>query len=482
MEYILSASLVILAIVILNFYIMSKDYKNIKGIYPFRLLTIAFLFHTVGYAFELISKDLNNMLIMLKVENIGIAFISFLFLWFVSEYAGEKKIINKKSLILVLMFNVATLIIVFTNEFHNLYYVNPTISNIYSFPVFSYERGIWYILHGFLMLFSVFYALIVIGLKYIRTAKNHRNRVGLVWLGFLMPIISFLYYAFELGPTYIDIAPFSYAILYFLVIGGLVKYKNLFVSSISYDVIMDTIDECIIVVDDEGIVVSKNEASKNYFDEIKGIESGDTIDEYPIIQGIINLDFQNPIKVDDRYYKFKMNNSGDSYGKVIVFSDVTEFVLAEKKLLTLSMTDNLTNLYNRRYFSDKLIENEKSGYVALIDLDDFKVINDTYGHNIGDEVLKYMGSLMNEILADGNPSRYGGEEFAVFFTDYDKDTVIELLDELRTEFSNQKFDFKTTLSVGVSEIIIGDYNNTMNRVDNLLYEAKKNGKNRIVFG
>lgn len=172
--------------------------------------------------------------------------------------------------------------------------------------------------------------------------------------------------------------------------------------------------------------------------------------------------------------------------------------LANKKLEDLSITDALTGVYNRRYF-DSLIEEYLSlsrrgnDYISLImmDIDDFKDINDTYGHLAGDYVLKDISESINTILKRSTDyvSRYGGDEFVILLYDTnEKDTltIAEKIKEIVTEIKVRE-GFTTdnvgiTVSIGVYSVI-PNANTTKDEIirkaDNALYISKKNGKNRI---
>lgn len=155
--------------------------------------------------------------------------------------------------------------------------------------------------------------------------------------------------------------------------------------------------------------------------------------------------------------------------------------------------DNLTGLYNRKVMFDALryeINQGSSVYLAVMDIDDFKTINDTYGHAKGDEVLVYLSSLF-EKYAGGRayPIRFGGEEFAIVFSNHKEEKVIDILEKIRTELYNHPFVLSeegksthVTISSGVVKHkrfqSIEDF---FKAADCAMYQAKKRGKNNIVY-
>ncbi|MBO0477737.1 GGDEF domain-containing protein [Vagococcus sp. DIV0080] len=167
---------------------------------------------------------------------------------------------------------------------------------------------------------------------------------------------------------------------------------------------------------------------------------------------------------------------------------------------TSAVFDSLTGLYNKEYFYffldlayNQAIREEKTFALAIIDVDDFKQINDTYGHLVGDKVLSEISTILKNNLKPESimrNCRIGGDEFAVVFKhgEYDTDSffqgVFEQLNELISESACQK---KVTLSVGLVEFQPDSSqpsNQTVqdlfNLVDETLYEAKKSGKNQLI--
>ena len=126
--------------------------------------------------------------------------------------------------------------------------------------------------------------------------------------------------------------------------------------------------------------------------------------------------------------------------------------------------------------------------MMMIDIDYFKMVNDTYGHNIGDNVLRSVSKvLLNSIKHDDYAVRYGGEEFLVILTDKSDDEVESIAKSIKDsvstiEFSSLNEVFKKTLSIGYALFPTDDTNpwQVIKLADNALYEAKENGRDRII--
>ncbi|SHF48742.1 GGDEF domain-containing protein [Caloramator proteoclasticus] len=175
---------------------------------------------------------------------------------------------------------------------------------------------------------------------------------------------------------------------------------------------------------------------------------------------------------------------------LILFYMAYELSSEQNNIYINSIKDPLTGLYNRR-FLDSYISNayNKKGFYTLfiIDFDNFKKINDKYGHIVGDIVLKNAANIINNRLPENCiAARYGGEEFIVF-CEKSKAFSINLAENIRREIERYNWtkeigdrDIKVTVSIGAVEFDFKDeFVNVLNLADSALYRAKSNGKNRV---
>jgi len=163
------------------------------------------------------------------------------------------------------------------------------------------------------------------------------------------------------------------------------------------------------------------------------------------------------------------------------------------RLAVLSNTDDLTLLYNRRYVNDVLPREmdraRRYGHdlsVLMLDLDHFKKVNDTHGHEIGDQILRGLGDRLRAFgrFADV-PSRWGGEEFLVVLPETGASRAREVAERLRRGAGEQPYrtdagPVRVTLSIGVASLQAGDDPTSLvRRADEALYRAKRAGRNRV---
>ena len=169
--------------------------------------------------------------------------------------------------------------------------------------------------------------------------------------------------------------------------------------------------------------------------------------------------------------------------------------LESEVFLDESHHDKLTQLKNRMgFYSDfskrylQLIESGRKFSLFICDIDKFKRINDTYGHNAGDAVLKQTADILSDNCREGDGVyRWGGEEFVMIMADADKQTCIDKAEELRVKVMDavctfEGTDIRRTLSFGVSEFDRGrTIEENVSAADEKLYAAKEGGRNRVVW-
>jgi diguanylate cyclase (GGDEF)-like protein len=170
--------------------------------------------------------------------------------------------------------------------------------------------------------------------------------------------------------------------------------------------------------------------------------------------------------------------------------------IANEKLSSLALLDGLTGLYNHMHFQEQLdreferaLRYKRPFSLLMLDLDHFKKINDSYGHRIGDLVLKKIAALIEENVRKNDiAARYGGEEFAIIAPETDLKGAAVLAERIRaslekTEIPADSFTIKATISIGVATYVPGKKTATksdlFDAADSALYESKRNGRNKL---
>ncbi|MBW2349653.1 MAG: diguanylate cyclase [Deltaproteobacteria bacterium] len=161
----------------------------------------------------------------------------------------------------------------------------------------------------------------------------------------------------------------------------------------------------------------------------------------------------------------------------------------------LSVRDVLTDLYNRRFLDNKLEEEAQRAtrqnyflFLIILDLDNFKELNDTLGHQAGEHVLQRLAKVLGNSIRRNvdTPFRYGGDEFAVMIPQADTEQVNQIAERIRSNYLNEDIG-KTSLSIGVSRFrrtnkeLREDIDDFIRKADDSMYAAKKTGGNKVIF-
>jgi diguanylate cyclase (GGDEF)-like protein/PAS domain S-box-containing protein len=189
------------------------------------------------------------------------------------------------------------------------------------------------------------------------------------------------------------------------------------------------------------------------------------------------------------------DREGNAAGYVLVTRDLTERKHLEDRLLTLANTDPLTGALNRRA-GEELLATALRGWrqdgrrfcVLMIDCDHFKLVNDIWGHEVGDKVLVALVEICRENLRGGDIAvRWGGEEFLLMLAATSRDAALAIAERLRRTIEDRDIDrgggtIRITVSIGVAEVHEGDTraDEMVRRADRSLYFAKNAGRNRVV--
>lgn len=198
---------------------------------------------------------------------------------------------------------------------------------------------------------------------------------------------------------------------------------------------------------------------------------------------------------DQRIYRVSLvpneDDEGRNAGCFMLMLDVTQDKVLQAELELKAALDPLTRVYNRKFLEDTLLKvladrRRKPVYVALLDLDGFKQINDTAGHDAGDAVLRDVASLLRDGLRKHDVlARYGGDEFVVLLHCVDdadlRDVCMKMLADInKARFHHAGLDFSVGMSIGATRIKRGEaMKHLLVRADSAMYLAKRRGRNRV---
>jgi len=508
-NYILCIALLFSSAILLNISVYSLKRREVVGAFPFGLLMLAFCVHSLGYAFEILHTTLSGMKLCINIEYIGVSFFPFLLLLFIKQYADEKGRISNIVLMVCLVASTITLILVLTNGLHHLYYASLSVDYSGAFPALKIVKGPWYYVQVVSLLSVILYSIITNFIFYLNSEATYRMKALYLLLGSIAPAASSVLYLIGWGPGNIDISPFAFLAMGLFSLVGIFKYNMFDYVPVTYKKVFESIDEGVMVLDDNDNIINVNPVAIDIFNELTQVKKGHSakalFEKYPEI----SLDNEmSMIKIDHeqgaRHYQLKkslvMNKKNKVIGKLLVFNDVTKEHEMMKLLKKQATEDALTGLYNRRYFLECCKNNlnrqnsevKRSGFI-LMDVDFFKKINDNHGHLEGDKALRKVAKIIENSCPEGCVvGRYGGEEFAVQVPEDKSDTALELAEIIRENVESELFTtdegivYSVTASFGIY-VMASDSAEAISAIfkkaDQSLYIAKANGRNQtIVYG
>ncbi|KUO70703.1 MAG: hypothetical protein APF77_01145 [Clostridia bacterium BRH_c25] len=478
-----------------------------RGAVAFACLMFGAALFSFCYIFKASSLSIYKAYFWLKAVYIGIASIPVFWYIMIYQYTGEKSELSNKVIERLFIIPLITLFLLFSNTYHDLYYSNLMLTRPGLISMIHFEKGPWYWVH---LVYS--YTLFISG--YVRLLKEwwysdkiYRSRLGIFLAGAVAPWFANILYHMRRTPQGIDFSPASYAIAGLIFAWGIYRYGVFELIPIARDNVFEAMRDGVIVFDLRNRVVDFNLEAKNIMKDITDLEIGLTFNKE--LEGYFDISSttmpglceQREVKITVKnemiYYSCIlsqiMNKKKDVVGKTLIMRNITDQIKLRERLRTLATLDGLTNIFNRRYFLElgrieleEYESKEQPSAIVLFDIDLFKKINDTFGHEAGDNVLCTVAKVFANYLRSTDIfARYGGEEFVCLLLNTNSETAMQIAERIRINLNYSPLDFqgnslRVTASFGVAGTdLVGKTNleELLKMADKALYDAKGRGRN-----
>ncbi len=478
----------------------------------FVFLMAALLVWTICYTLGLSSQELVGKIFWLRLKYLGSASAPIIWLIFSLQFTQNEGVLTRRVKTFVWGFYLISLGIVFTSDWQTWMWGSVWIS-----PGMLEEQ----VTHGWyfwIYVLSSYIFILVSAWLYIRflwiVPSIHQKQALLMALGGIIPLLGRI----ALDVFGLDIIPQLDEVILFFLASALIfsvamfRYNVLSIMPVAYIEVFQSMQIGVIVLDPQKQVIELNPAVKNMIGVMSSGFQGKPLKTFwpQTDQLKLESEFVTELAVmagdEERHFQlsntFIRNRRGQFSGYLILVTDITQQKKGAFALEALAKEDGLTGLLNRRTFMDlaevehlRALRYRHSYAVIMLDLDHFKQINDTYGHQCGDKVIQEVAHRCKTILRSTDlVGRYGGEEFIVLIPETEDlaailtaEKIWQVVSDMPIQLENATKPLTVTASVGVAVFTPNkeegnpDLETMLSRVDEMLYASKKGGRNRIMI-
>lgn len=463
------------------------------------------------------------------VTYLGVVAVPSLFLTFALCFANYENVVTKRLMLGLALEPLITMFLVCTNKYHHLIFESMTLQESDGFQWLNFGHGSWYEVN---LIYS--YIVITIGLLALvagmaRSSPLVKKQYSMILAAALVPWLGNVFAEVFDRSFPFDITPVLFGFSSALFTYSVFRHRFMDIISMARGRLIENMSDGVLVLDANNIIVDINPAMERLLDRDRSSFFGKPAsDVLEIWQEQTELIFRGEktrteLRLPDspsRYLDLRVTTLLDKqerlHGRLIVFRDVTDRKQVEKKLRqanerlqsqlieigtlqsklrSQAVRDPLTNLFNRRYLDEtldrELARAARENYsvcLIMLDLDHFKKVNDTYGHEAGDFVLKALAETISSRSRRGDfACRYGGEEFVIVMPNIALDTAYQRAEKLRKTLNGLQipygnFQLSTTISIGIACYPSNgeDRESLLRAADRAMYAAKKAGRNHIL--
>jgi len=455
--------------------------------------SICTFLYTAGYLLEIISTTLEASFMGVRVQKMGTPLLVVFNYLFMRDVYGEKRFSASGYCLLFALpvFNLFTAQAYPIVRLHYTgieYFYNGYFANCQGHPgPMSYVATVYNFLLVSLSIRRI--------LKHLKGGSKLQKRQGVCLLvSILIPLFVNIYHIISYNHLRPDINPFAVSVSLALLLYSVRNQNLLNVVPLARAQVIESMADAFIVCGRDFSFLDANQAAKELFPQLRTLIPGETMEQVKQFEGHNELCLQ--INGEMRFYKVtqtRIRQSSKDNGICIVFHDITDKETQLKSLYGKATFDPLMHIYNRAAFFDfaslKLNADEAKEQpygLLMIDLDHFKMVNDTYGHPCGDIVLEAIAAIVRNHFSKGDiVGRYGGEEIVVLMEDISARQMLDTVEKLREVIEHKTIychenSICLTASIGMAHSSAGNVHSLEDMIlqaDLALYEAKNGGRN-----
>ena len=483
--------------------------RNSPSLTAFVVIMFSASLWSFGFAAEVISTSLQGKIFWANIQFLGINILNFS--WFIMTlyYTGQPRW-TIRSLPALGILPLITVLIIWSNPYHHLFRISPSIEIITSsFSVLNSDYGIYFyaVYAPFNYLLYAISLFLLFRFWVISPPIYRRQRLVLV-LSFIFPLFVDIFYIAGVTPiSEFNFTPIAFSISGLLISWSVFSFQFLDISQLANDVVMRTMLVGVIVLDTKGRITDINPVAEKITNTSLMHNIGTSVTQiFPDYATFLESNSNQEIEIaleqnrERYYYHVKISpvfHKGKRIvGRVITFSDISEREKLYQQVKIASRTDSLTGVLNRRAFIERgeieisraLRHNHRLS-VAMMDIDNFKIINDRYGHEIGDNALIVITQVCRQQMRTiDQMARYGGDEFAILLPETNATDAYNFAKRICNNVDNHECvtaseeKYSLSVSLGVAEFDGKEpLKSLLHRADQALYKSKKAGKGQVTL-
>ncbi|MDR2197445.1 MAG: diguanylate cyclase [Coriobacteriales bacterium] len=494
---------VAVASMILAFYALSLWQQ--KRMMFFAMFSVIIALMSVGYLFEVTAPDLGAAVVAVKVTYLGAPFLGSLYYLFARDYVGAPRLATWKVALLFSVPAVCCVSVLFYPYTHLYYAGLDYLTTGWQAHLGVHPGILYYPCFIFAFAFTILGTIVILRGFLV---ERQRRASAVFIIACLLPILAQTAKIVGVVPGEWNPVPTALTLTVLMLCWYLVRFRQRRWQSTGRELIVQNMRDAFILVDASNRLLDFNGMAQRYFPVLAKARVGlplTDLEGFPaeLFEKEGLYDFE--LEVDNRKLYLNVSTSpltsgSEREGTSLIIFDNTESHFMMQELQKLARRDGLTGLFNReaffreagRSFDLNMRQPDLPGTAMMMDIDFFKAINDTWGHAVGDEVLAFIGRILNRRFRHTDIcGRYGGEEFCAWLPHTDIEGARLVAADIRQQlsskvFKGEGFSFSVTISIGIASIRDSqpeDFADLIKKADEALYAAKENGRDQVqVYG
>jgi diguanylate cyclase (GGDEF)-like protein/PAS domain S-box-containing protein len=482
------------------------------------------------YSTRWMNISLGSKLFWFDLMYIGVSGLPTLFLLFVLAFTHNDAWLTRRNIFLLSLQPILSTILFWTNEYHHLFYQSLDLVQENGFLAVDFVRGPWYWINTVYSYAIIGIAFLVLSQCALRWSPLYLNQYRLILIGSFIPWAASAYSEFYFSQWHgLDLAPLMFGLSGIIYVFAIFHTHFMDLIPIARSLLIENMRDGVLVLDLRNRIMDINPAMEGFLEEKISFYMGKNAFEVfqPWMEKTdlfldkteTRIELKVP-KDPSRYVDLQVtplyDRSQSMNGYLMVFRDITESKQVEKrlryvndrlqgqlieigllqsKLREQAIRDPLTNIFNRRYL-DETLDRELSRAaredypvcVIMVDIDHFKRVNDTHGHEAGDLVLKAIAETLSDHCRRGDfACRYGGEEFVVALPNITLETAYARAEDLRKSLNllsvpYEEHNLSVTISMGIACFPENGQTRDciLRAADQAMYAAKEAGRDHIL--